>query len=483
MSTCELNLRAFESIDYHINESSLMIEFLRNTVPASGRSPKEIETLRDRLTSFSILIAFSAGFPVVAYKIYDAIENGYALSTWPVLAVYACFGLIGVLRKSLNYRIRAGISISLMFLTAFFSLTHLGIIPAALVASLASSVLSITLLGRQTGGLLALFICGIGITISTALSVEVVGSGMDAYMMIEMIIRWWPQLLAVIAFYFSLTLSLCMIEGSLKKTIRQLEDRRADLESLNKALLESKNRAEDASAAKSQFMSVMSHELRTPLNPVAGFVNLLRDEVKNEEAHEFLDHIENASSHLLELIDSILEFVQVDAASLDHPPFDFDLYEFCNEFYESSKHLVEEKNLQFYLKESVQGDQTMVSGYPEHIRRILGLLLSNSLRFTEQGSIALTAGIESDSESHDHVWFSIRDTGVGISEKEMPKIFDAFYQISDANTRDHGGIGLGLSMAKKLAGILNADITVESKPGEGSTFTLTVPAKVGKQSS
>lgn len=446
-----------------------------------------MEQLRERLTSFSIFIAIVAGFPMIAFKVYQTLLGGYELSSWPSMSVYVCLAIFAIFRKSIDYRVRASLSISLMFLTTFFGLNHWGSVEAAFVASLSSSILSIIILGRSTGIYFALFICGAGMTVAFVFSADLLHLQTDTNSAIELIARWWPQLLAIFSFYLSLAVSIGMIEGTLKRTIDQLEFQKRELEVLNQELIKSREVAEEARYTKSQFMSVMSHELKTPLNPIMGLINLLKEEPLNDESREYLELMENSSMELLTLINQILDYVHTDKDNLTPNMQPIHIREFCENLTKKHKPEAEEKGLDLtlnFIYEAMNGSETdfEIINDPNRLNQILSNLISNSIKFTNKGHIILGVDQKTTVGKGAVIEFTVSDTGIGISENVLDQIFEPFVQGFHANTRKYAGIGLGLSMVNKLCKLLNGSLKVNSIEGEGTQFTVSLPCDISDAS-
>ena len=446
-------------------------------------SEEELDTLRSRLTDLSIFIGLFAGFPIIAFKVYQTLEYGYDLSSWPAMAVYSIIAIFAFLRRSIDYRIRAGISISLMFLATFFGLSHYGFVVASFVASLASSILSIFIMGKTNGMLFALFTCGIGMTVAFVMGDDTLSPNMDSLDAVELIVRWWPQLIAILAFYFSLALSISLFESSLKTTIQQLEFQKRELQVLNKELTHSRDLAQKANEAKSQFISVMSHELKTPLNPIFGLLNLLKEEPLNDDSKEYVDLMDSSARHLLSLIDDILDFVEIDQDKLATEMHPISVKEFCESIVKTHKIEADRKGINltssYDFGEGFDEDLEIVSD-PKRLRQILGNLTSNAVKFTEEGHVQVKVSRKRTGDSVCFLEFSVEDTGIGIAPDIQKHIFEPFYQGIGGDTRKHGGIGLGLSIAFKIANLLNGRIAFKSVEGKGSTFSLRLPCIYSK---
>lgn len=241
-----------------------------------------------------------------------------------------------------------------------------------------------------------------------------------------------------------------------------------------KSLRQAKEAAEEASRAKSSFLANMSHELRTPLNAIIGFTRLVMRRAKDVlpvKQFENLEKILASSEHLLSLINSILDLAKVEAGRMEVKPSDFALEAVLDLCLRTVEPLV--KNEGVRLVRDVRDPPPMLRTDEEKLRQILINLLSNAIKFTEAGSVTLR--VRSVDEG---IEFAVMDTGIGIPAGALSAIFEEFHQVDNSATRSHSGTGLGLAISHRLARLLGGRIGVESREGEGSTFTLTIPPRI-----
>jgi protein-histidine pros-kinase len=230
---------------------------------------------------------------------------------------------------------------------------------------------------------------------------------------------------------------------------------------------------QEASRLKSEFLASMSHELRTPLNAVIGFSEFLIDERPgplNAKQKEYIHDILQSGRHLLELINDVLDLSKVEAGRMDLFPERFSLAEAIGEVCSILSPLATNKNIA--LNREVAGDLGEVTLDKQRLKQILYNLLSNALKFTDEGG-----RVEISAVPQDEGWFrlAVHDTGIGISAENMGKLFIEFQQLDQGFSRRYQGTGLGLALTKKLVELQGGTISVESEPGQGSTFTVTLP--------
>ena len=240
------------------------------------------------------------------------------------------------------------------------------------------------------------------------------------------------------------------------------------------ALLAARDAAEESSRIKSQFLANMSHELRTPMNAILGYSEMLQEEAEEEQLDSFvsdLQKIQNAGKHLLALINDILDLSKVEAGKMELYLEDFNLAETVAGVAETVETLITKKNNQ--LKVSCPPDVGVMHGDLTKVRQSLFNLLSNAAKFTENGLISLTVRRENAAYV-----FDVQDTGIGMTPEQLAGLFEAFAQADASTTRKYGGTGLGLAITRRFCRMMGGDVTVQSVPGSGSTFTMHLPVSV-----
>ena len=252
------------------------------------------------------------------------------------------------------------------------------------------------------------------------------------------------------------------------------------LRQANADILAAKQSAEAAMHAKSQFLANMSHEIRTPLTAIIGFAESLRDDLSAvpEQLHT-VEIILNNSRHLLTIINEILDLSKIDAGALTLEKTSFELVRLVEEVRAMFAPRIAEKSLSFSVQYAWPLPENVTTD-PLRVKQVLINLLSNAIKFTPKGWIELKVGFEPKSGK---VSFDVRDSGIGIEQSQAEALFKPFFQANESITRQYGGSGLGLSISRRLAHALGGDISVSSKPGEGSNFSFWFTPTVGQDAS
>jgi signal transduction histidine kinase/CheY-like chemotaxis protein len=285
--------------------------------------------------------------------------------------------------------------------------------------------------------------------------------------------EFW-QFLAVVPFTAAGLFVLVTMTMLREERIRAFQEHQAHLiEELESA----RDKANAANDAKSNFLGVISHELRTPMNGVLGAAQLLSATRLEPTQREYLSIIRNSGDNLLSLLNDILDMTKIEAGKMTFEVVDVNVEDLDKRVTGPFQAQAEAKGLDFVaLREGEV--PAVVRGDPLRVCQVIHNLLSNAVKFTDAGQITYTVRAERLGDQQVRFDFMIRDSGTGIAPDDLARLFQPFTQVDASSTRRFGGTGLGLTISRRMANIMGGDITVESTPGEGSTFTFSVEAEV-----
>ncbi len=267
---------------------------------------------------------------------------------------------------------------------------------------------------------------------------------------------------------------LTAMRRQLMQVLAEVNIRDLALAKAVETVLEAQAKAQEASFAKSQFLANMSHELRTPLNAIIGYSEIVMEDLATADMPAQvgdLERIRNAGRHLLHLISEVLDLSKIEAGRLEIHPEPCDAAAIAREAVETVEVMATRQGTVCEL--IVEAADTTIISDPGRLKQCLLNILSNAAKFTEKGRVTLTMRPTSFGDAQGMA-FEVRDTGIGISPENLAKLFQPFVQVDGSRTRRAGGAGIGLVITKHLAQLLGGDVTVASKVGEGSVFTLTV---------
>jgi signal transduction histidine kinase len=296
------------------------------------------------------------------------------------------------------------------------------------------------------------------------------------FFMAENIDEKWFSLVEYLNYFLSFLITIIFVFFAVihvNKSGRQLVEVWQEAERQKLELSEAKEKADSAVVAKSRFLSNISHEMRTPLNGIVGTVNLMLQEPCLPEQMQNLEVLKYSSEHMLSVVNDVLDYSKIEAGKMQLSSDAFNLKTVLERIYTVFKNQFEQKNVGFdfeidkELNRFFKADET-------RLRQVLNNLIGNALKFTARGRVYCAAKVVSSNSASARVFFSVRDTGIGMRKEQIQMIFDAFSQGETSTTRRFGGTGLGLTISKKIVNIFGGEMYVESALGKGSHFFFTI---------
>jgi signal transduction histidine kinase len=296
------------------------------------------------------------------------------------------------------------------------------------------------------------------------------------YFAAENIAEKWFPLISTLNYFLSFAITIIFVFFAvfhINKSGRQLVEVWQEAERQKLELSEAKEKADSAVLAKSRFLSNMSHEMRTPLNGIIGTVNLMLQEPFLPEQQQNLEVLKYSSEHMLSVVNDVLDFSKIEAGKMELSTEEFNMKTVLEKITTVFKNQFEQKGVRFEFQIDLALDKFFKSD-ETRLRQVLTNLIGNAFKFTEKGSVQCRAKLVSADSDAAEIYFSVQDTGIGMTLEQQQVIFDAFNQGETSTTRRFGGTGLGLTISKKIVTKLGGDLKLRSEQGKGSHFFFTI---------
>lgn len=263
----------------------------------------------------------------------------------------------------------------------------------------------------------------------------------------------------------------------LKREVENMEEQNKRLQLAKEEAEKAKYEAQLANEAKSGFLANMSHEIRTPINAVLGMDAMILRENTQPGIQEYALDIQSAGQGLLSLVNDILDFSKIESGKMEITPVEYELYSIINDSYNMVSMRAKEKNLKLHIQNDASIPEKLY-GDEVRIRQIIVNLLTNAVKYTQEGAVIVWFGWERIDEEQMLLKISVQDTGIGIHKEDIGRLFDSFERMDEKKNRNIEGTGLGLSITKCLVELMKGNITVESEYGKGSVFRVELPQKI-----
>ncbi|MCC6912147.1 MAG: response regulator [Rhodospirillaceae bacterium] len=390
--------------------------------------------------------------PALGVSIARVLEVGWTVQyIGQMIGALIAWG-ITLFRHRLSYAVRADTILALLFWLAWTGQVYTPS-PTSYVYFVSAAAMAVVFYGAAAG--IVAVVLSVLVTIGTYFAIQAGIFPVPTYATTMSFTTWLSRVTSLVVASAGPVIAITQFQRSLMRELK---------------------RAEDTSDAKSAFLATMSHELRTPMTAIIGIAELLQEEKLGADQARKVGRIARAGKNLLSLLNDLLDFAKIEAAQMPIDKVAFSVNELLGEVQELLDPLAADKGLRVRVENGAAHDALM--GDPARLRQILNNLVGNAVKFTDSGEIVVAVSQTEPVENRVILRMAVTDTGIGISAADQAKLFQPFVQAQDFRSRTHGGTGLGLAISRRLAAQMKGQLTVSSRVGQGSTFTVVVPLEV-----
>lgn len=390
--------------------------------------------------------------PALGVSIARVLEVGWTVQyIGQMIGALIAWG-ITLFRHRLSYAVRADTILALLFWLAWTGQVYTPS-PTSYVYFVSAAAMAVVFYGAAAG--IVAVVLSVLVTIGTYFAIQAGIFPVPTYATTMSFTTWLSRVTSLVVASAGPVIAITQFQRSLMRELK---------------------RAEDTSDAKSAFLATMSHELRTPMTAIIGIAELLQEEKLGADQARKVGRIARAGKNLLSLLNDLLDFAKIEAAQMPIDKVAFSVNELLGEVQELLDPLAADKGLRVRVENGAAHDALM--GDPARLRQILNNLVGNAVKFTDSGEIVVAVWQTEPVENRVILRMAVTDTGIGISAADQAKLFQPFVQAQDFRSRTHGGTGLGLAISRRLAAQMKGQLTVSSRVGQGSTFTVVVPLEV-----
>ncbi|MGB0372265.1 MAG: sensor histidine kinase [Opitutales bacterium] len=391
--------------------------------------------------------------------------------------VYLTFGVVvyfGFGAPKVSFRIKAGFALTLISLLCIMSGTRWGLMGTSTLLMSWVIMMVCLIFGARTAAIIACAFIAILVLTAVGFFSGKLTYTSDPHIVMDSAENWIKNGLGFTFLGTFMIFSAFALLRSFNHSLASLREQQCALRSRNAALEKARADAEKASVNKMEFLGVMSHELRTPLNPILGFLDMLAEEKDPEERASYIETMQRSGQYLESLTKNISTYSKLEEGNAEINTETFDPAAVVADVIELLQIEIKDKSIEL---KSETHNTSLIRGDSQRIKQCLIILVSNAIKFTEQGEVNIRVAVAKEDRSENaQLEICVKDSGIGIDPVNHERIFDPFLQVDYSDRRVHEGMGLGLAICKKTADLLGGTISVESEINEGSVFCIKIPS-------